>query len=274
MLKCQNIFNTSSGKPHFSSRMRKKLNGFTLIELLVVIAIIAILAGMLLPALNAAKKKAQDASCRSNLKQQHLGFAYYCEDYQSWCPTSETRVTGKTEPVPWYGRFQDLKYITDGKIFSCPDNKAEVNGAYPDDGGANYGSTYGLSLGTFGTSQSNGIKYTAVARERGSSDTVVFGDTAIVKNNSSSKASFIYSSSKPGHFINSASGSTSSSFIGPGDYTSYGIYLLHPGATGNTAAFGGHVTGFRTRGQQLRFCPQFRPNRKSDDTSGIFTFTN
>ena len=274
MLKRKNNFNPSSLIPHLAFLKRKAAPQFTLIELLVVIAIIAILAGMLLPALNAAKKKAQDASCRSNLKQQHLGFAYYCEDYQSWCPTSDFQVTGKTEPVPWYGRFQDLKYITSGKIFSCPTNKAEVNGAYPDGGGANYGSTYGLSLGTFGTSQSNGIKYTAVARESGSSDTVVFGDTAIVKNNTGSSASFIYSSSKPGHFINSASGSPSSSFIGPGDYTAYGIYLLHPGATGNTAAFGGHVTGFRTRGQQLRFCPQFRPNRRSDDTAGIFTYKN
>lgn len=70
------------------SRIRLVLwSAFTLIELLVVIAIVAILAGLLLPALAAAREKARRTACTANLQQMSVGLESYCGDYGQYFPS-------------------------------------------------------------------------------------------------------------------------------------------------------------------------------------------
>src|SRR6202000_785829 len=77
-------------------------SGFTLIELLVVIAIIAILAAMLLPALAAAKAKAQKVRCLGNVKQKTLAIAMYPNDYNGqWISDIDYQTAQPSDTGAW-----------------------------------------------------------------------------------------------------------------------------------------------------------------------------
>lgn len=84
---------------------KKVREGFTLIELLVVIAIIAILAAVLLPVLEAAQKKAQQAYCINNLKQLGMGFVIYVGDNNQVMPADASHGAGwqKEDWIYWQG---------------------------------------------------------------------------------------------------------------------------------------------------------------------------
>ena len=130
--------------PRFDVNPRQ--HAFTLIELLVVIAIIAILAAMLLPALSAAKVKAQGIQCMSNLKQLQLVFLIYPDDNGDRLTSSG--YTSPVEATAWVNGWEDFNggnpdntdprtltdptrakfaaYLTGVGVYKCPADRSAV----------------------------------------------------------------------------------------------------------------------------------------------------
>lgn len=181
--------------PH-SSRVR----GFTLIELLVVIAVIAILAGLLLPALASAKKKAIGIKCLSNNRQISLASRLYIDDHEGeflrlWrdrIAATDPAVAQLIVPAPTAIWWCDALYLLertmpDPKIFNCPALK--VDSTTVNSGTTPSASGFPLGIGMSFRAGAGGLTFTGSTTQKSRenevtspSATVIFTDAGTIAN--------------------------------------------------------------------------------------------